>query len=137
VVVIGVRLGWIVHEAHIQRDAVAAIKKAGGADIYDWECRDGNKIPRGQPWAPRWLVDLIGVDCFGRVTAVQLSRSSAPTDAALAHVGRLSRLQVLFDHSLSISDAGLAHLKGLASLCCINLDGTHLTDAGLLHLQRD
>jgi hypothetical protein len=30
VLVIGVGLGWIVRRAHIQRDAVSAITKAGG-----------------------------------------------------------------------------------------------------------
>jgi hypothetical protein len=30
VVVVGAGLGWIVHQAHVQRDAVAAIQGAGG-----------------------------------------------------------------------------------------------------------
>jgi hypothetical protein len=29
-------LGWIVREAHFQRDAVAAIVKSGGIVVYDW-----------------------------------------------------------------------------------------------------
>jgi hypothetical protein len=44
VIVVGVALGWIVREAHIQRDAVAAIEKAGGSVRYDWES-----------WVPKWL----------------------------------------------------------------------------------
>jgi hypothetical protein len=35
VLVIGAGLGWIVRNAHIQRDAVAAIKSAGGRVYYD------------------------------------------------------------------------------------------------------
>ena len=33
VIVIGAGLGWIVHQAHVQRDAVEAIKKAGGPNL--------------------------------------------------------------------------------------------------------
>jgi hypothetical protein len=57
VLVIGAGLGWIVREAHIQREAVAAIKKAGGSVRYsweyEWEWRDGNSIEGGEPWAPK------------------------------------------------------------------------------------
>src|SRR6516165_8790615 len=65
VLVIGAGLGWIVRQAHIQRDAVAAIKHAGGSVKYDWEY-----VSKGNPWAPRWLVDWLGVDFFGHVTEV-------------------------------------------------------------------
>ena len=60
VLVIGAGLGWIVRDAHVQRDAVAAIQAAGGKVMYDWEWSDGKYIPGGKPWAPRWLVDRIG-----------------------------------------------------------------------------
>jgi hypothetical protein len=36
VLVIGGGLGWVVREAHMQRDAVAAVVKAGGTVLYDW-----------------------------------------------------------------------------------------------------
>ena len=75
VLVIGAGLGWIVRQAHIQRDAVAAIRKAGGSVAYSWESgRTGRRFRRGEPWAPSWLVDLIGVDFFGHVTDVNLVR---------------------------------------------------------------
>ena len=38
---LGGRLGWIVHRAKIQRDAVAAIQRAGGSAFYEWDFRDG------------------------------------------------------------------------------------------------
>ena len=50
--------------------AVAAIENAGGWVHYDyaWEGTHGNPgLPR-KPWAPWWLVAVIGVDCFGQVT---------------------------------------------------------------------
>jgi hypothetical protein len=52
VLVMGAGLGWIVHQAHVQRDAVAAALKTGGAVSYDREKRDGTTIPGGEPWAP-------------------------------------------------------------------------------------
>ena len=35
VLLVGVALGWLVRSAHIQRDAVAAIKRAGGRVLYE------------------------------------------------------------------------------------------------------
>jgi hypothetical protein len=30
-------LGWVIHRAAVQRDAVAAIERARGTVMYDWE----------------------------------------------------------------------------------------------------
>jgi hypothetical protein len=91
IVVIGGWLGWIAHSARVQREAVAAIEKAGGWSAYDWEWRDGSRIPNGKPWGPKWLVDFIGVDHFGSVVAVGLPQVAS--DAVMVHVGHLSRLE--------------------------------------------
>jgi hypothetical protein len=94
VVVIGAGLGWIVREAYIQRDAVAAIKKAGGFVKYDWEWTfEKNNISGGMPWAPVWLVNPIGVDDFGHGTAVGLPLFPSAADETFAEVGRLRQLQ--------------------------------------------
>jgi internalin A len=135
VLVIGAGLGWIVRSARIQREAVAAIENAGGSVTYDWEWSNGKSIPAGKPWAPRWLTDLIGVDYFGRVTTVRLFSSSRASDATLAYVGRLTRLQGLYDNSSTVSDAGFAHFKGLTSLSDLNILNTRVSDAGLAHLK--
>jgi internalin A len=136
VLVIGAGLGWIVRDAHVQRDAVAAIQAAGGKVMYDWEWSDGKDIPGGKPWAPRWLVDRIGVDYFGHVTAAVAHHMSAATsDAVIAQVGRLTRIQSLNLHDSPISDSGLVHLKGLKNLRVILLYRTHVSDAGLVHLK--
>jgi hypothetical protein len=47
--VVGAGLGCIVRQAHIQRDAVAAIQRAGGSVRYKWECKDGHPIHE-KPW---------------------------------------------------------------------------------------
>ncbi|MFI5456455.1 MAG: hypothetical protein ACHRXM_13480 [Isosphaerales bacterium] len=45
VLVLGGGLGWIVHRAQIQRDAVAAIQRAGDSAFYEWDFRDGVILP--------------------------------------------------------------------------------------------
>ena len=134
VLVIGAGLGWIVRQAHIQRDAVAAITKVGGVVFYDWEWRDGTSISGGKPWAPRWLVHLIGVDYFGHVTVVEFSMYPLPTDATLEVVGPRTQVQALDANSPSVGDSELAHLTGLTNLSILDLAGTSVTDAGLARL---
>src|ERR1700744_4722881 len=70
--VIGGWLGWVVRSARVQRQAVAAIKQAGGRAYYDWERSNGGPIPNGRPRWPRWLVHRLGADYFGDVDTVYL-----------------------------------------------------------------
>jgi Leucine-rich repeat (LRR) protein len=65
---------------------------------------------------------------------LNLWRCSKLTDAGLAHVGRLGRLEYLTVGSPNISDAGMAHLAGLANLIGLSLANTPVTDIGLEHL---
>ncbi len=160
VLVIGVGLGWIVRSAHTQRDAVAAIKKAGGLTFYD--------IPRipvdswHEPSGWRTLVGVtIGIDYAGHVTFAHIAPTGNDADRqeALAHVGDLgqleqldlagvsvtdgdlatldglNRLQQLMLQNTQITDAGLAHLRGLTKLAQLNLERTRVSDAGLVHLK--
>jgi hypothetical protein len=55
VLVIGAGLGWIVRQAHIQRDAVAAIKKADGVVRYDWQPPGAIAIDDGHRGCPDGL----------------------------------------------------------------------------------
>ncbi len=144
VLVIGVWLGWLVRNAWIQREPVAAIQKAGGNVAYDWEWNNGPSISGGKPWGPGWLIDLVGVDYFDHVTFVLLTPSEAD-DAAIAQVGRLTRLQALFHDQSSwdcifipstLSDSGLTQLTGLTNLSELDLMSTQVTDAGVNELQR-
>ncbi len=116
VLFVGAGLGWLVGQAHIQRDAVAAIRKAGGSVFYNWEVYHGKPTPGGRPWAPSWLVDLIGVDFFGHVTDAYWYGPLSPADTALAEVGRLNQLEGLSLAGATVNDAGLVHLKGLTKL---------------------
>ena len=82
VLILGGWLSWIVNSARIQRDAVGAIRKAGGTIYYDKENsaeRPGNR----RLLAPEWRVNMIGIDYFDHVAAVDISGEGydlAPVD---------------------------------------------------------
>jgi hypothetical protein len=135
VLVIGVWLGWLARNARVQSDAVTTIENARGHVAYEWDLTDGHITVRGKPWAPRQLVDLIGLDYFGSVTTVTLTYSSAATDVTMAQIGRLFQLRVLNLRSTPVNDAGLAYLKSLSDLSYLDLQSTQVTNAGLVHLK--
>ena len=155
VLLVGGWFGWEVRSARIQREAVVAIEEAGGSVKYDWEWSNGKSIPGGKPWSPRWLVDLIGIDYFGHVTAVvffelgmtKQSGFDLLNDTVIVQVGRLTELERLDLYGspiteagvgqrfANVTDAGLVHLKGLANVSSLNLMGAKITDTGLLHLK--
>ena len=125
----GAGLGWAVHSARVQRNAVAAIQGAGGSVLYDWQRDIANP---GKRWVPKWLVDRVGVDYFGHV--IQVTLFERASDAELLHVGNLSRLEHLSLFGPAVTDTGLANLKELTRLRTLNLQGTNVTDVGLEHL---
>ena len=135
VLVIGGWLGWIVRSAHIQRDAVAAITRAGGWVRYDWGWTRSSPTLIAKTSKPGWLADLIGIDYIGHVTVVWLTASRTVTDATIVQVGRLTRLQQLRLDQSSVRDTDPAHLTTLTKLARLNLDGTRISDAGLAHLK--
>ena len=144
VLVLGGGLGWLAdlaRRAHSQRDAVRAIRKADGVAWYDWGYKSGERPSswKGEPWAPKWLVERLGEDYFGRVVAVhqygEFIRTPKFTDEDMVHVGRLEGLVELKLIGSSITDAGLAHLKGLTNLERIRLVDSAVTDAGLAYLK--
>jgi internalin A len=132
VLVIGCGLSWMVHLAHVERDAVAAIQKIGGTVHYDWESQVRSPNPPPNPWWPRWLADRTGLDFESHVVSVNLSKRES--DAALVQFGQLKRLVNLNLNQSDVTDASLSHLKGLTSLRGLWLDNNRTTDAGLAHL---
>ena len=134
VLAIGACLGWIVRSADVQRQAVKAIEKAGGAVFYEWQFRNDLVTPKGRPWWPRLMVDRIGVDYFGNVVYVFLHQPATAAD--LSHVGQLSQLYGLSLRGSAMTDAGLANLERLTRLRMLNLSLTQVSDAGLVHLER-
>ncbi len=157
VLVAGAWLGWLVRDARVQREAVAAIERAGGKVMYDWQWTDGRYDSNGKPWPPKWLVDRLGVDYFHHVSRVTFPGQAS--DAEMARLGDLTRVDTLVLDPSSVSDHGLAELdrltglrwltistsvgstdtrimplKVLTRLKGLNLDHSDVTDDGLKHL---
>jgi len=128
-------MGWIIHRAEVQRATVAAIERAGGEVLFDWEWqwKQGRPVRTGTTRWPDWLVDRIGVDYLFNVTFVTLRYRGS--DELLARIGQLRRLEYLDLAHSPVTDAGLAHLQGLTALQFLSLDDTKISDAGLVHLK--
>lgn len=133
VLIAGGWLGWMVRNARVQRDAVAEIRRSGGWVWYDWHFKSGDIDRNARPWAPKWLVDRVGVDYFGHVVFAGLGRQAS--DMELAHVGRLGRVETLILDVTRISDAGLAHIRGLTRLKELTIAATSVGDAGLGYIE--
>ncbi|MCE9545515.1 MAG: hypothetical protein K8T25_08355 [Planctomycetia bacterium] len=130
-------IGWWSYKARQQREAVAAIRAAGGVAFYDFETF--NKSLH----YPAWLVDALGEDFFAPITSAgfldfppsENTKTIKGTDAALENFERLSALEIIDLDNSQITDAGLEHLIGLTVLKSLYLNGTKVTDAGLERLK--
>jgi hypothetical protein len=132
VLIIGAGIGWVVRRAQVQRDAVAAIQRAGGTIRYDFQLQGLFPNPSGKPRAPRWLVERLGVDYFANVVYVALPKAS---DAELAHIGKLARLEWLFLGGSTVTDKGWTSLDELPNLQVLSLAGASIGDAGMVHVR--
>ncbi len=156
VLLVGGGLGWIIHQAKVQRDCVTAVTRAQGTVIYNWfpDYPDSSAMPvprtsstqelwisgqaRGsdsKPWVPRWLVDRLGVDYFAHVICVRLPVKVERIDELMASVASLSRLEELDLQGSGVTDIGLSQIGGLTGLRRLALSGTAISDAGMVHLR--
>ena len=136
VLVLAVVLGWVVHRANVQRDAVAAIVRTGGSIRYEWQRVPGVgwDLKDGPGWR-KWLVERLGVDYFGNVVIAKLGKQV--TDAEMAYVARLARLEsISIANGENLTDAGMVHLRGLVDLEVLNFHGTKVSGACLANLRR-
>jgi hypothetical protein len=91
-------LGWVVHLAHVQRNAIAAIRSGGGNTTYNWQLKrlpNGSRRldPRARPPAPKSLIDSLGPDFFGHVELDRLGPRNQLE--VMKHLGELDRLRGL------------------------------------------
>jgi hypothetical protein len=141
----GVWLGYIVHGARLQRRAVTELEKAGAVVHYNgdtrvaYDSREYRPIWGEKPWAPEWVIRLIGIDYFSHVNAVWFPGATDET------VRPLSQLPQVCDLDLSgrpdrkrsrITNVGLMSLMGMTELTELTLSNTDVTDQGLLHIRR-
>ena len=136
VLLVGAWLGSIVHNARVQREAVAAIQKVGGKVCYNWEWTGGVMTPGGKPRVPAWLIGSLGVDYFGHVTKIDLVPYRNP-DSQLHQIGRLRQLEWLqIGGDARVTDDDIASLEGLSNLQALLLYAPDVTDGGLMRIAR-
>ncbi len=147
-----------VHQVNQQRDAVKAIRNAGGWVGYSNEIDEEGQFrlnPKRSIW-PAQLVRALGKGFFDDVVYVefncdfdksllrkfqqlkQFKHLELPgrgvDDASLADIGSLKNLESLEIAATDVSDDGLTHLSGLAHLEYLDLSYTNITEAGLKQL---
>jgi hypothetical protein len=118
VLVVGGFLGWLMHQARVKRNAVAAIDRSGGRAFYDWQLGPvGNLATNPRSPGPRWLVDPVGAEFFG--------------DADVGALEPLTNLVSLRIRGSRLTDAGMARLSGLTRLTLLDVSSAPITAAGL------
>lgn len=130
-------MGWIVHRARVQREAVAAIHRANGYVWYEWTpVREGMATYRGSQSEPSWLVDMIGVDYLDSVLVVGVNTIPGPPPAGLvASIAQLNRLEELALYTSLLTDDEMAQIGALTMLKKLVL-GCRFTEAGFANLGR-
>jgi hypothetical protein len=126
VLVVGSGLGWICHQARVQREAVAAIEALGGRVYYGWEWDSATAQLKPDSQSPGWLRRQLGPGFFEEFASVYVC--SGADDALMVHVGRLPHLERLGVYGTQVTDANLAHVAGLTHLKALNLFGSTVTD---------
>jgi Leucine Rich Repeat (LRR) protein len=145
VVVMALGFAWEAHRTRVQRRAVAMIRAADGSVQYNWQWRDGEPVPDGKPPAPQQIVEFIGVDHFGSVTAVELFPRSRPVrdfnaedranlESALDSVKTLPQVEFVNLLASRVNDGELAKLNGVKTINHLDLNWTEIGDAGLERL---
>jgi len=124
-----------------QRSAVAAVREMGGTAHYDFETDENDNVRDGDPPAPRWLCNLLGVDFFAKVVRVDLNQSAIGdadpiSDEQLRNIRGLTDTRLLDLADTQVTDAGLVHLAGMRRLRQLNLQGTPVEGNGLKYLLR-
>lgn len=124
--VIAISLGWWSYLAKQQRDAVAALTKAGVMTGYDYMLPWNNNVE----W-PSWVMNEKCRDYFANILFVRWGEA---TDADLERLRDVPMIKILQLNGSEITDDGLKQLKPLSSLTNLELSYTHISDAGLEHL---
>ncbi len=132
--VLGVGLGWVIHRAQIQRDAVAAIDRAGGHFSYSWQRSKGVVVfPIPKPPWPNWLRRRLGPDFLDNVNYVYLQGEQC-NDESLRSVCRLPWLEDLSVVNTSVTDASADELRQLKHLRSLDLRLNRITSRPLRYI---
>ena len=129
------------NRAHQQRDAVLAVRAAGGVILYEDQFgADGNFNARAEPAAPEWLRNLLGDDFFRTPAGVDnWNRESSAdwfdfnarrelSDASERALCRLPTIKRLNFVGTSLSHGRLLVIESLNQLEELDLTERHLSD---------
>ena len=144
ILVICVVLGYFVERDRRQRLVVKAIKEARGKVAYDYEFVKGDYQAGRQPWEPKWLLRLTGIDFFhgtklviikqrdfSEEEAFSTDRPVNPLLPKLRDLPGLRRLRLVG----VFNDAEIEQLRGLTQLEELHvLGGPGLTEEGIANL---
>ncbi len=182
VLVLGGGFGWTVNRMHRRQRPVAAVRRAKGVVLFDYQLKHDQIQPNGRPWPPAWLLGVLPEEFFHDVTVVkrldlsQIEKADARAAlAAIGEFGMLERLRItnpppgttisgleqlkVLEISLTrpsgdrtvrlralprltevhldgkgVNDSLLADFAGLSSVRELRLQNTNVTDAGLAQL---
>jgi hypothetical protein len=145
VTVFCVALGWRLHRAKQQSEAVEAIKDAGGWVYYDYQKYDPNTgefDAQAQPWEPAWLRGSVGIDFWHDAIGLNMQEGNTrweheqtPVNIS-AHLAHLPRLKFLALTKHTVDDAGMHYVSGLKELEeLFYWDALGITDVGATHLR--
>ncbi len=112
-------------------DAIAAVKKAGGAVLQ--VAQNDHRLDIAFHLADGKIGDeqVATVKPLGNIIYSLNLRGTEVTDKGLEQLKELKGLVRLHLERTKITDAGVAHLAALANLEYLNLYGTEVTDAGI------
>jgi len=150
VLLLGGVLGWVVCLAHVQRDAIAAIRSGGGQVTYHWQLKTlpNGRVqfdPKRRLKVPKWALDYLGADYFGHVEHVELGPRN--TDTVIKQVGELDKLRRLtFFRGIdlapvvsagieSLPNNGIARFQGLLGLFTKDFSAPPFNGANLRYLK--
>lgn len=134
ILITGGGLGWLIHRAHVQRDAVAAIKRAGGNIAYSWQWSNGAPVfPIPKPPWPDWVRQRLGSDFVDTVTYVRLHGEQCD-DESLRAACRLPSLEELTVVNTGVTDASAEDLRQLRNLRSLDLRLNRITGRPLRHI---
>ena len=134
VLIIGGGLGWVIYRARVQREAVAAITRAGGEFAYSWQWSNGLPVfPRRKPPWPEWLRKGIGPDFLDTVTFVRLMGARCD-DESLRAACRLPALRDLWVENTTATDFAVDDIRNLRKLEKLVLNQKNITVRPLRHV---
>src|SRR5262249_27919501 len=134
VLIVGGGLGWVIHRAHVQRDAVAAIKRVGGHVGYSWQRSKGTWIsPPPKPPGPDWVRRTLGPDFLDTATYVLLQGEQCD-DESLRAACRLPWLEELSVVNTGVTDASAEDIRYLTNLRSLDLRLNRITSRTLRHI---